>query len=292
MKMLAFGFAAVIALAAGCADDDVTAGGVSTNRASQQLAMSSLLYANGTYGAGCAERSGSWSVAIDGYADARDHPALSVIKDNTACVLTLTELVADLTYGGAPTIALAGSYADDASAFSVSDAGTAFYANAKLNATTFAADFIVSIIYSDDPSLVSGGSQNAGYTTVTASAESNNVPAPGYAVDLTNLSIQVDNANVVDAASGTASLSLADGAQAGEFFAVLTSDPGTSFAAIDAAWGAVSSPTAMSQTIAASAFALGGADLTGGLGRWIVILHAQAGVRSYEVIAVTFNPPL
>lgn len=105
---------------------------------------------NGTYGAGCAGHTGSWSVGVA--PDAMlDHGELSVALGNVACVLTLTELH---TAGGAiaadPAIVLTTSYAPSASAFSDP---VAFYANAKMDSVDFSADFVVTILYSDEPSV-------------------------------------------------------------------------------------------------------------------------------------------
>lgn len=51
---------------------------------------------HGTYGAGCSTRSGNWSVRISGSA-AMSYAPLSVVKNDSAYTLTLTELVADQT---------------------------------------------------------------------------------------------------------------------------------------------------------------------------------------------------
>jgi hypothetical protein len=112
------------------------------------LTVGSLAAINGTYGAGCIARTGSWSVRVSGVA-ALANAALSVVKNNTACVLTVTSLVADQTYVATPAIALTGAYQASASAFSAG--GVVFHGNAKLGATTFASDFVVTLLYSQDP---------------------------------------------------------------------------------------------------------------------------------------------
>jgi hypothetical protein len=284
-------------LAAGCARvESVGASGIAFDKATYDLVSGALKFANGSYGAGCVARSGSWSVPIDGYAGAMTNPALSVVMDNTACVLTLTSLRADATYAASPTFALTGSNQSTASAFAASSSPTAFYANAKLSAVSFAADFSVGIIYSDDPALATGDS-TSGYTVSSGTATSSAVPAPDYAIDMTSFSMQTNVNNLVQSTAGTAELS--DGAQVGEGYVVLSADPGSSYAELHSAYSAAT-PTAISganPTIAAVAFTLVGVDLStdtdAGVDpakRYIIIAHTVSGVSSFQLITVTFHP--
>ena len=126
----------------------------------QALDDGSITAINGTYGADCLDRTGSWTILVSG--TTATNPLLSVVKNNVDCELTLTSLVADQTYTAVSSIAMTASYADGASAFTVGDAGAVrFYANAKLDSTTFAGNFVVTVLVSGNPSAatstVTGG---------------------------------------------------------------------------------------------------------------------------------------
>lgn len=257
-----------------------------------------LEFANGSYGAGCLDRTGAWSVAIDGYSGSMDNAPLSVVLNNSACVLTLTALVADTNYVAAPALALSDSYQSMASAFAAASAPTAFYANAKLSALGFGSDFTITIPFSDDPGSGSGDSTGS-YTTVSASATSAAVPAPSYTIDLSGFALQTDANDIVQSVSGSATLD--DGSQPGEAYVVLTSDPGSSFAELDSAYSGATA-TAISgadPTLPAAAFDLVGVNLSSNadlgttpVARYIIVMHAESGVRSYQLITVTFHPPV
>lgn len=75
----------------------------------QALTAGSVTSVNGTYGAGCTGRSGSWSARVSG-TDPLTYPPLTVVRNNAGCSLTLTSLVADQTYTGSPSIPLATAY--------------------------------------------------------------------------------------------------------------------------------------------------------------------------------------
>lgn len=124
--------------------------------------------ANGSYGAGCLQRSsGEWSVLVDPGASA-DHALLSVVAGNAACELTLTSLRtgpdASQLYMASPTIVLTADYQSPGSAFrvNVSDPA-AFYASARLSALGFTGPFGFSVLFSGTPRLVTG-SKNASFS--------------------------------------------------------------------------------------------------------------------------------
>ncbi len=107
---------------------------------------------NGTYGTGCRDRAGAWSVAFAQDA-VLDHPVLSVAVNDLDCQLTVTGVRTILgLLEAVPTIPLSTSFQPAPSVF-----GTPmdFYANAKLSSDLFAADFMLTLRYSDDPALVS-----------------------------------------------------------------------------------------------------------------------------------------
>jgi hypothetical protein len=123
------------------------------DRTTRALSSGALLSVNGTYGAGCQDRAGAWSVAVDGAA-VLDHAALTVLTNDVACALTLTELhTTSGLLAATPTLPLATSYP---AAPAVFGSPVAFYASAKLSAVTFAADFVLTLLYSDDPRLATG----------------------------------------------------------------------------------------------------------------------------------------
>jgi Ice-binding-like len=159
-RIPAFALAAASAACAGGSSEleSVTAAS-HTMSMTQALADGSITEIDGTYGSGCAERSGSWSIRVSG--TGMTDPPLTVVRNNAACVLTLTSLVADQTYTTVSPIALTDTYAGAASAFEAGDAGgVRFYANAKLDPAGFAGDFVVTVVVSGDP--------NASMSTVTA----------------------------------------------------------------------------------------------------------------------------
>jgi hypothetical protein len=272
--------------------DAVVASAEPIDRSTQALGTGTLLWANGTYGAGCLTHSGSWSLRISGAA-AMDNAALSVVKNNTACVLTLTSLVADQTYAATPSIAMGSSYAGSASAFAPSGAVN-FYANAKLSATTFSSDFVVTILYSDDKRAATGA-LTAGYASVAATSTATSQTSPNYTLDMATdaLAVQTDANYIVTAATGLADLT--DGSTTGDGYIV---DLGTlattpTFAQLDAAYTA-GSPTTISGAnpqITAATFGLVGVDLTTAAVRTIVIRKSVSGVRSFQTFKITFSHP-
>jgi len=59
----------------------------------------------------------------------------------------------------------------------------------------FAHDFVIHVVYSDDPRLASSDN-TASFDIVVASATADSVPAPNYFLDPSGLSIHTDVANV------------------------------------------------------------------------------------------------
>ena len=134
--------------------DAVQASAEATADTGSALSSGSILWIDGTYGAGCTGRaSGHWSVRVSGMAT-MDYAALTVVQNNTPCVLTLTKIIADQTYVAASGIAMTGSYQGTATSFTPSGGGgISLYANAYLSTTTFASSFVVQVLYSDNPNL-------------------------------------------------------------------------------------------------------------------------------------------
>lgn len=294
LTAIAFAFAAILA-AGGCAQDEASVGGsgMAIEQSSSALTIGTLQWANGTYGAGCVTRSGSWSLRISGSAT-MDNPALSVVQGNAACVLTLTQLVADQTYIGTPAIALGTSLAGSASAFAPNASPLAFYANAALSSASFNADFTVTVLYSDDANLKTGA-VTSGYASVAATSSATGINAPNYTISLGSLTVQVDVNYVVQSATGTANLT--DGTVTGTTYFVDQGTLGASptFAELDAAYNAASpAPTSISGAnpqVAASAFGLVGVNLSSTAYRTIVIRRLVTTVPSYETFRIAFSHP-
>jgi hypothetical protein len=250
----------------------------------QQVLASDLASANGTYGDDCANRTGSWSLELSTGATL-DHPALTVVRNDAACVLTLTELrTASGALAATPTIELSDSYQGAPSEFG---SPVEFYANAKLSSLSFAGDFVLTILFSDDSDLASGDS-TATFAVHTATTAAQSVDAPNYTLDVTGLLIQTDINDVVQSAAGSALLNA--GAVSGTRYVVVAAADLDSYDEVDAAYlGATSA--AIASSIPASAFALVSDDLTTAKKRTLIVANIASGVRSYQVFEVTFNAP-
>jgi hypothetical protein len=109
---------------------------------------------NGTYGAGCVARTGSWSLRVAGSVPL-DNPALSVVRGNSACSLTITEFVASRTFAALPPLTMTTVYQSTASElrFGVGN-NENYYANAKLSSTSFTSDFVVTALVSLDTTAI------------------------------------------------------------------------------------------------------------------------------------------
>ena len=283
--------------ATACSDSSPSRVSATSNMVGESSALgaATVTMLNGTY-TGCAQRSGTWSLRVSGSA-ALTNSALSVVTNDTACVLSLAEIVADQTYVPASPIALTAAYKGAALAFAPSGGGgTAFVANTKLDAVTFASDFVVSVAYSADVTTVDGGDALAAYATVTPSSVVTLVPAPSYTLSLTSgtaLTIQIDASKIVTSASGVATLT--DGAQLGETYVV---DQGTlgatpTFAAVATAYiaGTERTISGANPTVTASDFGLSGQSLATGVVRTVIVAHTSVAVKGYQLFRITFKAP-
>jgi len=283
---------AVAATAGTCGNaSDPAAVGASVEVTYEALSANTIQWIDGTYGVGCADRSGAWSVRVSGGVT-MDYPALSVVKNNTACVLTLTKVVADQSYTGSPAIALTTSYAGSASTFT-GDAGVGFYANAQLSSASFASSFTVSLVYSDNPNLLTGSLAGA-YASVSATSTTAGTASPNYTLDLTTGAFATTvsaTTSSVQSVSGTANLVL--GTTAGEGYYVdqgtLPSNP--TLSQLDSAYSGATKTTISGSPvlIPASAFGLTGVNISSAIVRTIVIQHNVSGVHSYQTFAITFG---
>jgi hypothetical protein len=285
LSFLAIAATSVVACSSPSGEESVEPHVATINRTHQALSTGALKWANGTY-TGCQNRSGSWSARISG-SGSMTNGALSVVKDDTNCVLTLTSLEADATYDGDPSIAMGVDYALAGSAFSTGGGAVAFYANADLSSVSFAGNFGMTILFSDDLADTSP-TVHATYAAVTSTATESQVAAPSYALDFSGLTLQTNESHVVQSATGTVATTATG--QTGESYVISESTTlGSAFADIDAEY-ALGTPAAVDASIAISAFDLGGKTLPAL--RNLIILHTESGVSAYEVIRITFAAPL
>lgn len=255
------------------------------------LTADTIQWIDGTYGAGCAARTGSWSARVSGSAT-MDYTALSVVMNNTGCVLTLTKIIADQTYTTTSPIAMTTSYAGSASQFTGSGS-LSFYANAMLSSASFASTFTITLLYSANPNLLTS-SLATGYASVSSSPSTAGSNAPNYTLDLTTgvfTATVSDTTSSVQAVSGTANLVQGTTAGGGYYVdqGILPSTP--TFAQLDSAY-ASATPTTISGTpvlIPASAFGLTGVSIGSPVVRTLVIQRNNAGVYSYQTFAITFS---
>ncbi len=217
--------------------------------------------------------------------------ALVVVKNDTACTLAITSIVADTTYLGTPAVAIGTSYNGSASSFSTTAMGpVAFYANALASSLTFAADFSLTVLFSDNIASVTPSTSATYASVMSTSNGTTQVVSPDYTVSFGSFGITTDINQYVQTATG--SVTVTAGSNAGEFYIINTSQSlGGSFAAIDAAYLAGGTPVAVTASIAASAFSLapGAGTVHLPIVRNVIVAHTVSGVSSYEVIRITFN---
>lgn len=291
-------FAALTALP-GCAaeDSDVKPRVEVIDRTRSALSAGSVAAVNGTYGSTCSGRnvdgSDPWTIDLGNPANT----TLSVRKNDADCVLTIVSLTAaGETFAGAPAIALdtENAYEPSASSFAVEGGPLAFFGNAKISSLAFAADFTITVLVSDDPAASDSGNKGADYATQSATAESNAVPAPSYAISYTGFTVIKDVDNVVQSVGGGAQLTA--GGVAGQEYAIHEGwlDGASSFADVDAAFAAAAKKGALSSldglVLPASDFALVGLDLDSAPKRTVILKNTMDGVASYQLLAVTFTP--
>jgi len=265
-------------------NDALHAEAVVVDQTTQALASGQIAFVSGTY-TNCTKRTGSWSVAV-APAVSRDD-ALSVLLNDTACVLTLTGL--ELTTGGpaiaaTPSFVLSPSYQVTASTFGMP---VSFYANATVSAVDFAANFVLTILYSDDPRLATR-INTARFAVAESSATAGSVPAPNYALDVSGIIVQTDVADIVQFVTGTAPLTAST--VTGQGYVVLNTSGLTSYLAIDTAYKGATSAVVAGGIPASDFASLINTDLTTvPQVRTLIIANTDNGITSYQVFEITFN---
>jgi hypothetical protein len=160
----------LIGLLPGCLaarDEHVTARVDFVGRTHIALSASAITSISGTYGADCGGRGGAgadtWTISISG-GPASDE--LAIRKNDSGCVLTLSELVtAGGTYVGASPLALDSEdvYKNAATDFAIDGAPLMFRANAKISGLSYAEDVTISLLVSDASSATDAGVNVARY---------------------------------------------------------------------------------------------------------------------------------
>lgn len=282
---------------AGCAADgsdgpDLVSPNVEViDRSTQALSAGVLQWVNGTYSSCATHADGSvWSARISG-STTMDHAAVSVVKNNSACRLVITELMADQLYS-APllpvdkTFAILTDYQNAASPFLDGSDALAFYGNAKISSLAYTSSPTITILFSDDPAAATGKT-NATYATVTSTASESQVVAPDYAATFPGLSITSDFADRVVTESGN--VSIASTLQAGQLYVIAdgSSIVDGTFEEIDGVFSG-GSQVAIAATIAIGSFLTVGDLLP--VEKVLIIANTVDGVPAYEVIRITFAP--
>ncbi len=261
---------------------------------------------NGTYGPHCSDRAGSWSLPVGDVETPLSYPPLSVLPNDGACVLTLTDIVTAapddamlLNPRFDPPIPLSDSWAMVHSRISMP--GSVMRGNARLDVDAATANVALSIIVSADPSL-DEASVAAAAGESRGGVEVNVVAAPDYVLRMADaagdnpLAIGADAAKIVTSVTGA--VTLLAGAHTGDGYVIdlgtLPASPvertpdmlrrlyerGTPYP-IDG----------MNVTIAPERLALVGADLSSGIRRTVIIARVEHGVASFQTLDMSFAPP-
>jgi hypothetical protein len=248
---------------------------------------------NGYY-QGCMDLAGPWSVAVNGADIQLDNPALMVVQNDVNCQLIATEVRADQLYEATSPQQLSVWDPSQASQFTAldSDGGSpqvAFYASGTNTDPGFSGDFTLVLFYSAGANDMTTA-MSATYSTSSASVVSDQIPAPDYGVDLSQIEIQTDANQVVMETSGQATFYL--NYQSGTGYVI---DDGTlpenpTFGQLDAMYTS-QSPTLVQGSyfqVDASTFDLQGYQLP--LVRNVIIAGGWTNsVTSYQVMSITFN---
>lgn len=286
---LALGAAALALASCTPADEPAEADeGVVVGTAYYSLTSGAVQWLNGTYTT-CSERSGAWSTRVSGNGT-MTNPALTVVKNDAACKLTITSIMADQLYTTASPILLTTAYAGSPSTFG--SGGSQFLGNAKLDVAGFASDFQISFIYADTSAPpVKTSTVSAAYATVQATTVATTVAPSSYVLDTSGLRFQADLIKLIYGITGNAIL--VDGVVTGDRYAIeggaLSATP--TFAQVQAAFDAAAQKviSGANPTIAASEFNVVSLSLLSSTAiRNVIVKRTIGGISAYQVFRVTF----
>lgn len=253
------------------------------------LTVGAVKWLNGTY-TGCVNRTGAWSARVSGSAT-MDNPALGVTKNDTACKLSITGVVADQAYTAVVPILLGTSYPASPTAF-VALGGATILGNASVDSVSYANDFQINFVYAGDDPPVSSAAVSGGYATATSSTAISTVLAPTYSIDVTNLRFNADPIQLIVGINGYAQLT--DGLLTGTAYVIDTTlDANPSYAQTASAWtGAVLTQKTISTVnpqIPASEFGITTLSLLGSTQvRNVIVRRTSLGVHAYQIFRITF----
>lgn len=282
---------ASLLLLGGCAatvDEPTSEGDVVVGTATDPLTVGAVKWLNGTY-AGCIDRTGAWSARVSGSAT-MDNPALSVTRNDTACKLSLTGLVADQAYTAVAPMLLGAAYPGAPTTF-VSAGGT-MLGNARLESVTFASDFQLTFVHAGDDPPVTPLTVSGGYATVSSSSATTGVLPPTYTLDVNGLRFTADPVQLVVGITGYAILN--DGLLTGSTYVIdtmlgATPTYGQTAAAFAAAAPTQKSISSVNQQIPASEFGIVTLSLLGSTQvRNVIVRRTVLGSHAYQILRVTF----
>lgn len=253
------------------------------------LTVGAVKWLNGTY-SGCLDRTGAWSARVSGSAT-MDNPALGVTKNDTACKLSITGVVADQAYTAVVPILLGTSYPASPTAF-VAVGGATILGNASVDSVSFASDFQINFVYAGDDPPVSSSSVSGGYATASSTPVTTGVLPPSYTIDVTNLRFNADPIQLIVGINGYAQLS--DGLLTGNAYVIDSTLGATpTYAQTATAWtGAVLTQKTISTAnpqIQASEFGIVALSLLGSTQvRNVIVRRTVAGISAYQIFRITF----
>jgi hypothetical protein len=256
-----------------------------------------IVEVNGVY-QGCLEMSGAWSVAVSGDDVELDNPPLAVVQADFNCQLVITSARADQLYVASSPRPAGGGEPQQSSSFTApsGDDGApqvAFYASAVNTDPGYFGDFTLLFFYSPGPNQTSTGT-TATYTTNTANpVDVNQLPAPDYSVDLSQMTLQTDANNWVTSASGPASFAFNSYPGSGYVIDDGTLPPNPTFGQLDALFTSQTAtpiPWGGNFTIDASALSLQGIQLPA-VRNVIIGNDWFDGVSAYQNVSIAFASP-
>ncbi|MET0285386.1 MAG: hypothetical protein ABW352_12980 [Polyangiales bacterium] len=287
MKRLQCAVALGVLFVIACSDgeDPARPGAILTDQDTQNIISAADIESmNGTY-TNCTNRTDPWSLAVTG-TPTLDNAPLSVIRGDTGCQLAITEIRtgADGLLEASAPIALSTTFGPARSFGNP----ISFYATAAVGSVNFGGDFSLTLLFSAQPRNADD-MLTASFATVTnSSASAVGVPAPNYTLNAAGATVTTDIAGIVITVLGNVGLTA--GSAPGDSYLIVSGSVNDSYADINSTFLA-GSPTAVSATIAASAFLAPGVNLASGAVRTLIIAKITNGVASYQKLAITFNPP-
>lgn len=250
----------------------------------------------GTYGEGCEGRHGAWSLGATATTPLA-HAALSVVKDNSSCVLSVdgirigADIGTSVLYVPKSPIPLEGGYCKAPVGFgtSVSADASLFVNVSLLPDITFNSDVTIQVVFAHDAKGASESKPATPAASVGASASVEGVVSPDYVALLTNLLVRTNLLGIVTTVTG--SIDINAGQQPGDSYCVVPRGlgPNPTYLEIDAAFRAsVATPcTGSHQSIPWTQLNLLGIPLLQSVAeRTIIIAREVNGVRAYQTLNV------